>query len=112
MGDIETSFSEFEESPVRYHSEKIKILTSYRKPVERQFQVGSLTGAVASQKVTEAYKGSLRSVRNRSSSAKAKGSLTVRQTSRAETKVGLSDLTFLCGKGVTQRIKVTLGITG
>eukprot|EP01040_Poterioochromonas_malhamensis_P012578 gene12578-13768_t len=112
VGDIETSFSEFEESPVRYHSEKIKILTSYRKPVERQFQVGSLTGAVASQKVTEAYKGSLRSVRNRSSSAKAKGSLTVRQTSRAETKVGLSDLTMLCGKVVTQRIKVTLGITG
>jgi hypothetical protein len=42
----------------------------------------------------------------------AKGSLTVRQTSRAETKVGHSDLTLLCGKGVTQRIKVTLGITG
>jgi len=27
-------------------------------------------------------------------------------------KIGLSDLTLLCGKGVTQRIKVTLGITG
>ena len=45
-------------------------------------------------------------------SVMAKGSLTVRQTSRAETKVGHSDLTLLCGKGVTQRIKVTLGITG
>eukprot|EP01037_Dinobryon_pediforme_P019070 gene19070-19422_t len=29
-----------------------------------------------------------------------------RQTSRTETKVGHSDLTLLCGKGVTQRIKV------
>ena len=106
------NLSGFEESSVRYHSDKIKILTSYRNPVERQFQVGSLTGAVASQKVTEAYKGFLRSVRHRSLSAKAKGSLTVRQTSRTETKVGLSDLTMLCGKVVTQRIKVTLGITG
>ena len=112
MGDGEIFLLGRMESLVRYHSDKIKILTSYRKPVERQFQVGSLTGAVASQKVTEAYKGFLRSVRNRSLSAKAKGSLTVRQTSRAETKVGLSDLTLLCGKGVTQRIKVTLGITG
>ena len=95
-----------------YYPGCIEILTLDRNPVRRQCQVGSLTGAVASQKVTEAYKGFLRSVRNRSSSAKAKGSLTVRQTSRADTKVGLSDLTFLCGKDVTQRIKVTLGITG
>ena len=66
MGDVEISLSGLVESFVRYHSDKIKILTSYRKPVEKQFQVGSLTGAVASQKVTEAYKGFLRSVRNRS----------------------------------------------
>ena len=51
----------------------------------------SLTGAVASQRVTEAFKGSLRMVGNHSESVKAKGSLTVRQTSRADTKVGLSD---------------------
>ena len=74
--------------------------------------MGSLTGAVASQKVTEAYKGFLRSVRNRLLSVKVDESLTVRPTSRAETKVGLSDLTVLRGKAVTQRIKVTLGITG
>ena len=36
----------------------------------------------------------------------------MRPTSRAGTKVGLSDLTVLSGKAVTQRIKVTLGITG
>ncbi len=58
------------------------------------------------------YKGFLRSVRNRLKSVKAKGSLTVRQTSRTETKVGLSDLTVQSGMAVTQRIKVTLGITG
>ena len=112
MGGFDITLVGVMEPFVRYHSCKIDILTSFRNPVERQFQVGSLTGAVASQKVTEAYKGFLRSVRNRFKSAKAKGSLTVRQTSRAETKVGLSDLTMLCGKVVTQRIKVTLGITG
>ena len=62
-----------------------------RKPAIGQCQVGSLTGAVASQKVTEAPKGSLRMVGNHSKSAKAEGSLTVRLTSRADTKVGLSD---------------------
>ena len=56
-----------------------------------QCQVGSLTGAVASQNVTEAPKGSLRMVGNHSKSAKAEGSLTVRLTGRADTKVGLSD---------------------
>ena len=66
MGDVEVVLVGIMESSVRYHSDKIDILTSYRKPVERQFQVGSLTGAVASQKVTEAYKGFLRSFRNRS----------------------------------------------
>ena len=44
-----------------------------------------MTGAVASERVTEAPKGSLRSDRNRPKSAKAEGSLTARQTSRAET---------------------------
>ena len=48
MGDFEVVLVGMMESLVRYHSDKIDILTSYRKPVERQFQVGSLTGAVAS----------------------------------------------------------------
>ena len=74
--------------------------------------MGSLTGAVASERVTEAPKGSLRSDRNRPKSAKAEGSLTARQTSRAETKVGLSDPVVLSGKAIAQRIKATLGITG
>ncbi|WP_207635566.1 hypothetical protein, partial [Coprococcus eutactus] len=52
---------------------------------------GSLTGAVASERVSEALKGSLRTVGNRSKSAKAEGSLTATPTGGADTKVGLSD---------------------
>ena len=74
--------------------------------------MGSLTGAVASQRVTEALEGSLRMVGNHSKSVKAEGSLTERQTSRSGTKVGLSDLAVPRGRAVTQRIKATLGITG
>ena len=57
----------------------------------RQCQTGSLTGAVASQRVTEAHKGTLRMVGNHSTSANAEECLTARQTSRAGTKVGVSD---------------------
>ena len=80
--------------------------------VTGQCQVGSLTGAVASQRVTEAPKGSLRMVGNHSKSAKAEGSLTARRTGRAGTKVGLSEPAVLNGKAVDQRTKATLGITG
>jgi hypothetical protein len=71
-----------------------------------------LTGAVASQKVTEAPKGSLRWNGNPPQSVKAQGSLTARPTRRAETKVGLSDPTIPCGRVVAYRIKATPGITG
>ena len=54
-------------------------------------QVDSLTGAVASKKVTEAFKGSLSTDGNRAKSANAEESLTARPTSRAVTKVGVSD---------------------
>ena len=37
-----------EEPSVRYHSDKARILTSTHYLGEGQFQVGSLTGAVAS----------------------------------------------------------------
>ena len=73
---------------------------------------GSLTGAVASQRVTEASKGSLITDGNREKSAKAKGSLIARQTGRARTKVGLSDPVVESGIAIAQRIKATLGITG
>ena len=45
------------ESLLGYHSFDIEILTLYRYPVEGHCQVGSLTGAVASERVTEAFKG-------------------------------------------------------
>ena len=74
--------------------------------------MGSLTGAVASKRVTEASKGSLRMVGNHSKSTKAEGSLTARPTGRAGTKVGLSDPVVPRGRAIAQRIKATLGITG
>src|SRR6056297_176604 len=84
----------------------------YCNPVLGQCQVGSLTGAVASQRVTEALKGSLSTDGNRAKSAKAKESLIARQTSRASTKVGLSDPVAPHGRAIAQRIKATPGITG
>ena len=74
-----------------YHPFIVGHLTDGREPAYGQCQVGSLTGAVASQRVTEAPKDTLSMDGNHAQSAKAKGSLTVRQTCRADTKVGLSD---------------------
>ena len=111
MGGEEDSLVGELEPTVRYHSSEARILTSTRKPGERQFQVGSLTGAVASKKVTEACKGFLRLVGNQPESAKAEGSLTARVTTRAGWKHGLSDPTVLRGRTVAQRIKVTLGMS-
>ena len=100
------------ETTLKYHSGHSGYLTSNRNPVQEQCLVGSLTGAVASQKVTEAPKGSLNLVGNQVSSVSAQGSLTVRVTARAGTKVGTSDPALACGSGVAQRIKGTPGITG
>src|SRR5688572_9431634 len=74
--------------------------------------MGSLTGAVASQRVTEAREGSLSLIGNQASSVMAQGSLTARPTSRAGTKVGHSDPVVLCGRAIAHRIKGTPGITG
>jgi len=71
-----------------------------------------LTGAVASENVTEAFKGLLRAVGNRSQSVKVQGGFTARQTRRAVAKAGLSDPVVDCGIAIAQRIKATLGITG
>ena len=79
------------ESLLGYHSFSIGFLTISRYPALGQCLVGSLTGAVASERVSEALKGSLRMVGNHSQSAKAEGSLTATPTGGAGTKVGLSD---------------------
>ena len=71
-----------------------------------------MTGAVASQKVTEAFKASLRLVGNQSSSIRAKERFTVRDTARAVAKAGLSDPLAVYGCAKDHRIKATLGITG
>ena len=71
MGDFEVRASAFMESLLGYHSDDIGSLTLSRNPVRGQWQSDSLTGAVASKKVTEASKGHLSTVGNRASSAKA-----------------------------------------
>ena len=68
-----------------------------------------MTGAVASERVSEAPKGSLSAAGNRAKSVKAEGSLTASQTRRAGTKVGLSDPVVPSGRAIAQRIKATLG---
>ncbi len=73
---------------------------------------GSLTGAVASQSVTEAREGGLKLVGNQLLSAMAQARLTARPTGRAETKVGHSDPVVPRGRAIAQRIKGTPGITG
>ena len=112
MGDCEAVTPVTVESLLKYHSGHSGYLTSNRNPVQGQCLVGSLTGAVASQNVTEAPKGSLSLVGNQVSSASAQGSLTVRVAARAGTKVGTSDPAARCGTAVAQRIKGTSGITG
>ncbi len=56
MVDYEAMLVGIAESLVRYHSVKARILTFTRCPGREQFQVGSSTGAVASQMVAEARK--------------------------------------------------------
>ena len=91
MGDEEIWTQVCKESLLGYHPCNIGFLTCHREPVGGQCQAGSLTGAVASERVSEALKGSLRMVGNHSKSAKAEGSLTATPTGGAGTKVGLSD---------------------
>ena len=59
-----------------------------------------MTGAVASNRVTEALKGWLSTDGNRAVSVNAEASLTVRPTSRTVTKVGVSDQAVVSGNAV------------
>ena len=79
------------ESMLGYHPGSTGLLTCSRDPAGGHCLVGSLTGAVASERVSAALTGSLRMVGNHSKSAKAEGSLTATPTGGAGTKVGLSD---------------------
>ena len=91
MGDEEVRTSVLMESLLGYHPSSIGFLTYGRYPAGGQCLAGSLTGAVASERVSEALKGSLRMVGNHLKSAKAEVSLTATPTGGAGTKVGLSD---------------------
>ena len=64
MGDLEAQTPVGVESTLGYHSSNIGTLTMRRDPGIGQYQVGSLTGAVASEKVTEAPKGRFSMVGN------------------------------------------------
>ena len=91
MGGYEYGTPVSYEPLLGYHPCVTGFLTMARDPGRGQCQVGSLTGAVASERVSEALKGSLRMVGSHSKSAKAEGSLTARPTGRAGRKLGLSD---------------------
>ena len=73
-----------------YHPCSTGFLTRAR-PGRGTMSGGELTGAVASERVSEALKGLLRMVGNHPESAKAEGGLTATPTGGAGTKVGLSD---------------------
>ncbi len=112
MGDFEAGVSALVESTLKYHPSSAGRLTRVRYPDLGQRQAGSLTGAVASQRVTEVPKGSLSTVGNRASSVRAQGSFTARRTRRADAKAGSSDPAVASGSAVAQRLKGTPGITG
>ncbi len=71
-----------------------------------------MTGAVDSQRVTEAPKVAFSLDGNQTKSVNAEERLTATPTSGAGTKVGISDTAVPNGRAVAQRIKATLGITG
>ena len=71
MGGFETGALALVEPPLKYHPGMFEVLTQVRYPDRGQCMVGSLTGAVSSQRVTEEHKGTLSVVGNHTDSAKA-----------------------------------------
>ena len=71
MGGVETGTPVSEEPSLKYHPWYALVLTLIPvNPGSEQFQLGSLTGAVSSKRVTEEYKGTLSLVGNQASSVK------------------------------------------
>ena len=113
MGGVETGTLVSVEPTLKYHPEHALVLTLIPvNPGRGHFQLGSLTGAVSSKRVTEEFKGTLSLVGNQASSAKVEGCLTASPIRRAGAKAGLSDPMVACGRAIAQRIKATPGITG
>ena len=75
MGNFEARALALVELTLGYHSLKFEILTVCRNPGTGHCQMGSLTGAVASETVTEASKGSLSMVGNHAQEYKGRREL-------------------------------------
>ncbi len=71
MGDFEAGTLVLVESTLKYHPDVVGVLTQARYPGRGQCVVGSLTGAVSSQRVTEEHEGGLITVGHREISAMA-----------------------------------------
>ena len=71
MGGIEVGALVSMEPTLKYHPDESEILTEASYPGPGHCLVGSLTGAVTSERVTEARKGSLRLIGNQPKSVKA-----------------------------------------
>jgi uncharacterized membrane protein (DUF4010 family) len=71
VGEVEASISVGVDSTVKYHSFSWYILTRMEKNIRGQYLVGSFSGALSSQKVTEEFKGQLGANGNRADSVMA-----------------------------------------
>ena len=71
MGGFETRTPVLVEPTLKYHPDMLEVLTSTRYPGQGPCMVGSLTGAVSSQRVTEEHEGTLILVGNQEFSAMA-----------------------------------------
>ncbi len=71
MGGFEARTLVLVEPILKYHPNMFEALTEVRYPDPEPCVVGSLTGAVSSQRVTEEREGVLSAVGNRAVSAKA-----------------------------------------
>ena len=100
------------EPTLKYQPGQFGVLTQVPYRDRGHCVVGSLTGAVSSQSVTEEHEGRLILVGHQEVSVMAQAGLTARLTRRAGTKVGHSDPVVLYGRAIAQRIKGTPGITG
>ncbi len=71
MGGFEAGTPVSVEPTLKYHPGLFEVLTLARYPGRGQCMVGSLTGAVSSQSVTEEFEGTLGTVGHRANSAMA-----------------------------------------
>jgi hypothetical protein len=71
VGGFEAGTLVLVEPSLKYHPGLFEVLTLSRYPGRGQCMVGSLTGAVSSQSVTEEFEGTLGTVGHRANSAMA-----------------------------------------